>query len=500
METQNPFLKDEDGKEVDVYIYRSMIGSLMYLTSSRPDIMFAVVSVRSILTYTDSDYARASLDRKSTTGGCQFLGCRLISGRFSKIPTDPHHTPTFIQQSPQPQKTQKPRRPKKKDTQVPQSSVPSDNVADEAVYKELDDSLVRAATTASSLEAEQDSGNINKTQSKATLNEPSSTVTSSGSGPRCQETMGDTIAQTRSENVSKLSNDPLLARGNTLQSGEDSLKLSELMELWSRSLNRKRGQELMGEEDASKQGRIADLDANEDIYLVNIQTDEDMFGVNDLDGDEVIVESVDVVNTAEETRSVVEEVTAVIIPIREKRRRNNRISKKWEKDPYNISEKFTSGYEILLQDGMVGKTLGTSTGCLPPHQWLNSRIGIITHKHCELGRGNRSIVITELSSSLSIPVVLICHQQETSQSPHKRIINRNGVMRWRGGEFDSIRIGLKSFRGRKNSPRTHWKENRSKDKNQSKCSRFSMESTRSDSASKIQFPLELNGCFPAPHH
>ncbi|GJY94211.1 putative ribonuclease H-like domain-containing protein [Tanacetum coccineum] len=42
METQKPLLKDEDGKEVDVHMYRSMIGSLMYLTSSRPDIMFAV--------------------------------------------------------------------------------------------------------------------------------------------------------------------------------------------------------------------------------------------------------------------------------------------------------------------------------------------------------------------------------------------------------------------------------------------------------------------------
>ncbi|GKB94078.1 hypothetical protein Tco_0980215 [Tanacetum coccineum] len=120
-------------------------------------------------------------------------------GEGSAIPTDPHHTPTFIQPSPQPQKTQKPRRPKKKDTQVPQSSVPSDNVADEAVYKELDDSLVRAATTASSLEAEQDSGNIIKTRSKATPNEAGSQGTTSGGGPRRQETMGDTIAQTSSK-------------------------------------------------------------------------------------------------------------------------------------------------------------------------------------------------------------------------------------------------------------------------------------------------------------
>ncbi|GJT47511.1 hypothetical protein Tco_0956226 [Tanacetum coccineum] len=122
-------------------------------------------------------------------------------GEGSAMPTDPQHTPTFIQPSPPPQKTQKPRKPKRKDTQVPQPSGPTDIVADEAVYKELGDRLVRAATTASSLEAE------------------------------CQETIGDTIAQTRFENVSKHSNDSLLARGNTLQSDEDSLKLKELMEL-----------------------------------------------------------------------------------------------------------------------------------------------------------------------------------------------------------------------------------------------------------------------------
>ncbi|GKC32293.1 uncharacterized mitochondrial protein-like protein [Tanacetum coccineum] len=90
METQKPLLKDEDGEEVDVHMYRSMIGSLMYLTSSRPDIMFAVcacaryqVNPKVLHLYAVkrifSDYAGASLDKKSTTGGCQFLGCRLIS-------------------------------------------------------------------------------------------------------------------------------------------------------------------------------------------------------------------------------------------------------------------------------------------------------------------------------------------------------------------------------------------------------------------------------------
>ncbi|GJX13207.1 putative ribonuclease H-like domain-containing protein [Tanacetum coccineum] len=121
METQKLLLKDEDGEEVDVHLYRSMIGSLMYLTSSRPDIMFAVCACAryqvnpkvshlhavkrifrylkgqpklglwypkdspfDLVAYTDSDYAGASLDRKSTTGGCQFLRCRLISWQCKK--------------------------------------------------------------------------------------------------------------------------------------------------------------------------------------------------------------------------------------------------------------------------------------------------------------------------------------------------------------------------------------------------------------------------------
>ncbi|GJS03295.1 hypothetical protein Tco_0319803 [Tanacetum coccineum] len=159
-------------------------------------------------------------------------------GEGSVNPTDPHHTPTVIQSSTQPQKTQKPKKPKMKDTQVPQPSNPSENVANEVVHKELGDSLVRASTTASSLEAEQDSGNITKTRSKATPNESSSLGTTSGGGPRCQETMRDTIAQTRFENVSKHSNDSLLARGNTLRSDEDRLKLNELMKLCTTLQNR----------------------------------------------------------------------------------------------------------------------------------------------------------------------------------------------------------------------------------------------------------------------
>ncbi|GKG48888.1 hypothetical protein Tco_0513035, partial [Tanacetum coccineum] len=69
-------------------------------------------------------------------------------------PTDPHHTPTITQPSTsQPQKTQKPWKPTRKNTEVSQPSGSSKHVADEAVHKELGDSLVKVATTASSLEA-----------------------------------------------------------------------------------------------------------------------------------------------------------------------------------------------------------------------------------------------------------------------------------------------------------------------------------------------------------
>nr|GEU38469.1 putative ribonuclease H-like domain-containing protein [Tanacetum cinerariifolium] len=121
IDTQKPLLKDPDSKDVDVHMYMLIIGSLMYLTSSRLDIMFAICACArfqvtskvshlhavkrifrylkgkphlglwylkdssfNLVAYSDSDYARARLDRKSTTGGCQFLGCRLISWQCKK--------------------------------------------------------------------------------------------------------------------------------------------------------------------------------------------------------------------------------------------------------------------------------------------------------------------------------------------------------------------------------------------------------------------------------
>ncbi|GJZ02492.1 putative ribonuclease H-like domain-containing protein [Tanacetum coccineum] len=92
MGTQKLLIKDEDGEEVDVHLYISMIGSLMYLTSSRPDVMFAVYAcaryqvnpkilhlhaVKRIF----SDNAGASLDRKSTTREAEYVAASSCCGQ-----------------------------------------------------------------------------------------------------------------------------------------------------------------------------------------------------------------------------------------------------------------------------------------------------------------------------------------------------------------------------------------------------------------------------------
>nr|GEX61717.1 hypothetical protein [Tanacetum cinerariifolium] len=160
-------------------------------------------------------------------------------GEDIAILTETHPTPIITQpSSSQPSRKQKPRKTKRHDTELPQTSVPTETVADKAVNEEMYNSLERATTIATGLDAEQDKGNISKTQSKAAPNEPSSPGTSSGVGPRRQDTLRDTIAQTRSENVSNSSNDPPLLRVNTLGSREDRLKLKELMEHYTKLSDR----------------------------------------------------------------------------------------------------------------------------------------------------------------------------------------------------------------------------------------------------------------------
>nr|GEU95254.1 ribonuclease H-like domain, reverse transcriptase, RNA-dependent DNA polymerase [Tanacetum cinerariifolium] len=88
METHKTFLKDEKGEDVDEHLYRYMIGSLMifrYLKGQpKLGLWYPKDSPFDLVAYTDSEYTGASLDRKSTTGGYHFLGCRLISWQCKK--------------------------------------------------------------------------------------------------------------------------------------------------------------------------------------------------------------------------------------------------------------------------------------------------------------------------------------------------------------------------------------------------------------------------------
>ncbi|GKA66840.1 hypothetical protein Tco_0766648 [Tanacetum coccineum] len=210
-----------------------------------------------LVAYTDSDYVGATQDRKSTTGGCQFLGNRLISWQCKKqtmvatstteaeyvaaasccgqvlwiqnqlldygynfmntvINIDNNSTICIIENPVQHSKTKhieirhhfiRDCNAKKLIQMVKihtdynvadllTKGFDAGRVGDEDVHKELGDRMERAATTASSLEAEQDSG----------------------SGPRCQDTiLGDVDAQTRFEITSKQSNDPPLSRVNAVR-------------------------------------------------------------------------------------------------------------------------------------------------------------------------------------------------------------------------------------------------------------------------------------------
>nr|GEY48735.1 hypothetical protein [Tanacetum cinerariifolium] len=131
---------------------------------------------------------------------------------YGEGPTSPvgtQHTPTVIETSPQLQNisiTYKKTRTRTRRIghRIPQFNVPS-SVADEAITKEMHDGLGWATNTASSLEAEQGSGNISKTQTKATPFGPSSPRTSLEGGPECHERMIEEIDEDENINLVKSS-------------------------------------------------------------------------------------------------------------------------------------------------------------------------------------------------------------------------------------------------------------------------------------------------------
>nr|GEU91738.1 hypothetical protein [Tanacetum cinerariifolium] len=302
MKPNKALVKDAEAEDVDVHLYRSMIRSLMYLTTSRPNITFAICACArfqatpktshlhamkrifrylkgqpklglwypkdspfKLEAYSDSDYAGANLDRKSTIEGCQFLGKRMMIAKAGRCFMDIFAVNT-----------------------------------DKTVYKEWEDRMERAVTTASSLEAEQDSGNINRTQSMAILNEPLPQGTGSCSGPRINKNRGfsgnvtplfETMMVNAQEKVGKgsgLHTDSHYTPTDTQPSSSKSQK----------KIKPKRKQRQVAEvhSPSSKIPIEESIPTPSNDPLPSVDEaqgrmhDAYMFGVNDLEGNEVIVD------------------------------------------------------------------------------------------------------------------------------------------------------------------------------------------------------------------
>nr|GEW03006.1 retrovirus-related Pol polyprotein from transposon TNT 1-94 [Tanacetum cinerariifolium] len=309
---------DEDGEKADVHMYRSMIGSLMYLTSSRPDIMFAVCACArhkvnpkvshlhavkmifkylkgqpkfdlwyskdspfDLVAYIDSDYAGASLDRKSTTGDKNVAD--LLTKAFDFWTTAMAKTingegqlqalvdgkKVIITES---TKKQKPRKTKRKDTELPQTSGPTTNVADEAVNEEMGDSLV-VVSGVNTPGSDKDSLKLKE------LMELCTTLQSRVLALETTKTTQANEINSLKRRVKKLKK-------------KQRLRTHKLKRLYKVGLTARvesfDDDEDLGE-DASKYGRISDIDTDEGTSLVSTH-DEQMFDVDqDLGGEEVFV-------------------------------------------------------------------------------------------------------------------------------------------------------------------------------------------------------------------
>nr|GEX87912.1 hypothetical protein [Tanacetum cinerariifolium] len=269
IETSNPLLKDEKVKDVDVHLYRSMIGSLMYLTALRPDIMFDVCACARFKVTPKVSYLHAVKrifrylkDKKSTIGGYQFLRSRLISWQCKKQTIVANST-TEAEYVAAASCCGQPRSP----TQTP--------VANKAASTGVDVRYRGATTTVIGLEVGQGSGNIDKT-STMPYDSPLPRVNTLGSD-ECSMTQNELMifCTTLSKKVESLETD-LKQTKQIYGAAYTKLikKVKKLEKAAKSSQARRRARIVVSDdeddlEDPSKQGRkITKLDQDPSISLI----------------------------------------------------------------------------------------------------------------------------------------------------------------------------------------------------------------------------------------
>nr|GEU43267.1 hypothetical protein [Tanacetum cinerariifolium] len=311
LEMEKPLVKDANGIDVDVHLYRSMIRSLMYLTASRPDIMYAVCacarfqvtpkvsnlhavkrifrylkdhlnlglwyprdSLFELVAYTDSDYAGASLDRKSTTGGkptksdrfkqiVDFLNANPIKYALTVSPTI---NTSCIKQF--------------------WTSSKVKNVNEDVQLQDLLDGkkvIVNEASIRCDLRLD---------DAEVTACLPNSAIFEELT--RLGVLFLEQIKTNQAAKIKKLKKRVRKLEG-IKKKRTQRLKRLYKVRLSTRVESFKEEESLGDQEDASKQGRsIVDIEQDEWTTLVDDtqrrMNDQDMFGVNYLDGNEVVVD------------------------------------------------------------------------------------------------------------------------------------------------------------------------------------------------------------------
>ncbi|GJX64665.1 putative ribonuclease H-like domain-containing protein [Tanacetum coccineum] len=157
METSKPLMKDENAEDVDVHLYRSMIGSLMYLTSSRPNIMFTFWETATVRTLDTGEFElTATIDGnvKIVTEASVRRHLQLADSDGSTHPVESHHIPTNAPSTSQPPISPTSRSTIRQESIVPQPRSPTQtHVADEAASTGVDVKYGGVATNVTGLES-----------------------------------------------------------------------------------------------------------------------------------------------------------------------------------------------------------------------------------------------------------------------------------------------------------------------------------------------------------